>query len=425
MARPTLSPCATDRFAALAQHLRAVDAVADIQARRSASYAMRGKWLRLLVLAIAMALFPVSLASAEPFETKASEALMVDAETGTILFAKEPDKKIAPAALAKLMTMEVVFHAIREGRFTLDDTFTVSENAWRTGGAPSGGSTMFAALKSTIRLGDLIQGVIVQSANDGAIIIAEGIAGSEEKFAEQMNARAREIGLKASLFKNASGLPAEGQVVTVRELVQLAMHLWRDYPDFYKYYAQPEFTWNKIRQRNRNPLLAMNVGADGMATGYTEESGFAIVGSVSRNGRRVFAAMSGMTSERERSEEARKLLDWGVDGLRKTDIFAANDIVGEAEVYGGAKSSVALTAKAPVAVFVPADDTGLVSARIVYDGPVVAPVGQGAQIGQLKIWVGETLSQDIPLYAAEEVGAGTFPRRAADAVTELLTGWIR
>ncbi|MFI0849524.1 D-alanyl-D-alanine carboxypeptidase family protein [Mesorhizobium sp. IMUNJ 23232] len=381
--------------------------------------------LKSIALAVAFAWLPPGGATAAPFETKASEALMVDAETGTILFAKEPDKQIAPAALAKLMTMEVVFHAIGERRSTLDDTFTVSENAWRTGGAPSGGSTMFAALKSTIRLGDLIQGVIVQSANDGAIIIAEGMAGSEEKFAERMNARAREIGLKTSVFKNASGLPADGQVVTVRELVQLAMHIWRGYPDFYKYYAQPEFTWNKIRQRNRNPLLAMNIGADGLATGYTEESGFAVVGSVNRNGRRVFVAMSGMTSERERSEEARKLLDWGMDGLRKTGLFAAGDVVGQAVVYGGAKSTVALTAKAPVAIFVPADDTGQVSARIVYDGPVVAPVEQGALIGQLNIWVGETLSQEIPLYAAEPVGKGALHSRAADAVTELLTGWIR
>ena len=381
--------------------------------------------LRSIALAATFAWLSLCNAQAAPFETKASEALMVDAETGTILFAKEPDKQIAPAALAKLMTMEVVFHAIRQGRNTLDDTFEVSENAWRTGGAPSGGSTMFAALKSKIRLGDLIQGIIVQSANDGAIIIAEGMAGSEEQFADLMNARAREIGLKASTFRNSSGLPAEGQVVTVRELVKLAMHIWRDYPEFYKYYAQPEFTWNRIRQRNRNPLLAMNIGADGLATGYTEESGFAIVGSVSRNGRRVFVAMSGMKSEVERATEARKLLDWGMDGLRKTNLFAVDEIVGEAVVYGGAKSNVALTAKAPVAIFVPAADSNHVSARIVYDGPVVAPVEQGAPIGQLKIWVGDTLSQEIPLYAAEAVGKGALYRRAADAVTELLTGWIR
>jgi D-alanyl-D-alanine carboxypeptidase (penicillin-binding protein 5/6) len=396
--------------------------------RRLAAGALRGITavavsLRSVALAAACLCLSSAVGLAAPFETKASEALMIDAETGTILFAKEPDKQVAPAALAKLMTMEVVLHAIGEGRLTLDDTFAVSENAWRTGGAPSGGSTMFAALKSKIRLGDLIQGAIVQSANDGAIVIAEGMAGSEEKFAERMNSRAKEIGLTTSVFKNASGLPAEGQVVTMRDLVKLASHIWRDYPEFYKYYAQPEFTWNKIRQRNR--LLAMNIGADGMATGYTEGSGYAIVASASRNGRRVFAAMSGMTSDAERAAEARRLLDWGIDGLEKTDLFAADDIVGEAVVYGGTKPSVALTARAQIAIFVPSGDGGHVSARIVYDGPVVAPVEQGAPVGRLKIWVDDTLSQEIPLYAAETVGRGALHKRAADAVAELLTGWIR
>ncbi|HEU4987232.1 MAG TPA: D-alanyl-D-alanine carboxypeptidase family protein, partial [Rhizobiaceae bacterium] len=244
-------------------------------------------------------------AQAQLFETKAKQAFMIDAQTGTILFSKDPDTPFPPASLAKLMTMELVFHAIKSGRLSLDDTFQVSENAWRTGGAPSGGSTMFAALGSTIRLEDLIQGVIVQSANDGCIIIAEGMAGSEENFAQLMTERARALGMTQSVFKNSTGLPAEGQVVTARELVMLAQHIWREYPEFYKYYSQSEFTWNKILQRNRNPLLRMDIGADGMKTGYTEESGYAIVGSVNRNGRRLFAAMSGMESAEERAEEAR------------------------------------------------------------------------------------------------------------------------
>lgn len=177
----------------------------------------------------------ITSAQAQLFETKAKQAFMIDADTGTILFSKNPDTPIPPASLAKLMTMETVFHAIKAGRMTLEDTFQVSENAWRTGGAASGGSTMFAALKSTVRLSDLIQGVVVQSANDGCIIIAEGMAGSEENFAQLMTERAREIGLTQSVFKNSTGLPAEGQVVTVRELVKLGVHIWREYPEFYKY----------------------------------------------------------------------------------------------------------------------------------------------------------------------------------------------
>ncbi|WP_189526591.1 D-alanyl-D-alanine carboxypeptidase family protein, partial [Mesorhizobium sp. M7A.F.Ca.ET.027.03.2.1] len=212
------------------------------------------------LLVFGLLLFFQAPAGAQLFETKAAQAFMIDAETGTVLFSKDADKSIPPASMAKLMTMEVVFNAIKSGRLKLDDTFVVSENAWRKGGAPSGTSTMFAKLKSSIRLEDLIQGVTVQAANDGCIIIAEGMSGSEDNFAAQMTERARQIGLKTSTFVNSTGLPADGQQTTVRELAQLALHLWRDYPDFYRYYGQKDFTWNKISQRNRNPLLAMDIG---------------------------------------------------------------------------------------------------------------------------------------------------------------------
>ncbi len=323
------------------------------------------------------------------------------------------------------MTMEVVFHALKEGRLTLDDTFQVSENAWRTGGAASGGSTMFAALKSTIRLEDLIKGVVVQSANDGCIIIAEGMAGSEENFATLMTERAREIGLTKSVFKNSTGLPAEGQVVTTRELVQLAIHIWREYPEFYKFYSLPDFTWNKITQRNRNPLLAMDIGADGMKTGFTEESGYAIVGSVSRGGKRLFAAMSGMTSERERAEESRKLLEWGIRAFQKSELFADNEVVGEAQVFGGERSGVPLKAKGPIAIFVPITNKDRLIARIVYEGPLSAPVEEGTQVATLRVWIGDTLSQETPLYTAENVEVGSLHQRAWDAVQELMIGWLR
>lgn len=350
---------------------------------------------------------------------------MIDAETGSILFSKDPDKRIPPASLAKLMTMEVVFHAIKSGRLSLEDEFQVSENAWRTGGATSGGSTMFAALGSMIRLEDLIKGVIVQSANDGCIIIAEGMAGSEENFAVLMTERARAIGLPLSVFKNSTGLPAGGQVVTVRELTRLAHHIWREYPEFYAYYSLPEFAWNKITQRNRNPLLRMDIGADGMKTGFTEESGYAIVGSVERDDKRLFVALSGMTSEAERAEEARKILDWGMRAFDKTDIFAEGESVGEAKVFGGAKSNVSLKAKGPVSIFVPITNRERLIARIVYQGPLEAPVEEGAEIGTLRVWIGDTLSQETPLYAVETVARGPLHKRALDSVEELLIGWMR
>jgi len=223
-------------------------------------------------LGLALLLLCLVPAQAQLFETKATQAFMIDADTGTVLFSKDADKPIPPASMAKLMTMEVVFNAIKSGRLKLDDTFVVSENAWRKGGAPSGTSTMFAKLKSAIRLEDLIQGVTVQAANDGCIVIAEGMAGSEDSFAAQMTERARQIGLKTSTFVNSTGLPADGQQTTVRELALLALHLWRDYPDFYRYYGLKDFTWNKISQRNRNPLLAMDIGADGLAVGASAGS---------------------------------------------------------------------------------------------------------------------------------------------------------
>ena len=373
----------------------------------------------------ALALLMPRQASAQIFETKAQQAFMVDAETGTVLFAKDADKLVPPASLAKLMTMELVFHNLKSGQNSLDDMFRVSEYAWRVGGASSGGSTMFAKLNSDIRLEDLIQGVVIQSANDGCIVIAEGMAGSEDNFAVMMTERARAIGLTQSTFRNSTGLPAEGQVVTMRELAKLGMHVWREYPEYYQYYSRPSFTWNKITQRNRNPLLAMDIGADGMKTGYTEESGYAIVGSVKQGDKRVFAAMSGMESDKERAAEARKLMEWGMRAFQRVTIFERDEVVGEAALYGGAKGSVALRADGPVAILLPVANKDKLSARIEYEGPIQAPVEEGTPIGSLRVRIGDTLTQDTQLFAAESVGAGALHQRAMDAAGEALVGWLR
>ena len=370
------------------------------------------------------ALAPAAVAQAL-FETKAGQAYMIEAETGSILFAKDADTPVPPASLAKLMTMEVVFNAIKAGRLKIDDGFYISENAWKKGGSSSGGSTMFAELKSTVPLEALVQGTIVQSANDACIAIAEGMAGTEENFATLMTERAREIGLTRSEFRNATGLPADGQQVTMRELVMLAQHIWRNYPEFYRFYSQPDFTWNKITQKNRNPLLRMDIGADGLKTGFTEASGYAIVGSVNRNGRRLFLAMSGLASEAQRAEEARKMLDWGIRAFEKRELFGAETVVGEAALYGGAKAGVALVARTPIAVLIPITNRDRLKARIVYTGPVLAPVTKGQPVGSLKVWIGDTLSGETRLYAAEDVPVGPIHRRALDAMQELLVGWMR
>ena len=377
------------------------------------------------LLGLALLALSTLQAAAQLFETKAATAFMIDAETGTVLFAKQADKPIQPASLAKLMTLEMAFSAVKSGRMTLDDTFVVSENAWRKGGAPSGTSTMFAALKSSIRLEDLMKGIAVQAANDGCIIIAEGFSGSEANFAQQMNERARQIGMPISTFVNATGLPAEGQKTTVREMTQLASRLAREYPQFYPYLALKDFTWNKITQRNRNPLLAMDIGADGFAVGASEQDGFAIVGTLNQGGKRVIAAMSGLANDRERSEEARKLLEWGLRSFEKTEIFAKEEVIGEASVFGGAKSSVQLTAKGAVDLLLPIANRDKVTARIIYNGPLPAPVEAGQPVGTLRVWIGDTMSRETPVFAAETVEVGSLPRRAADAVKELAVGWLR
>lgn len=282
-----------------------------------------------LLSAAAMA-FLVGTAAAKAqasLVTKAPQALLIDDRSGTVLLSKSASDPIQPASLAKLMTAEVVFEALGKGRTTLETAYPVSEYAWRTGGAPSGTSTMFARIKSTPTVADLLQGMIVQSANDGAIILAEGLAGSEQAFAQEMNQRAKELGLEGSHFVNSTGLPAEGQRVTLQDLIRLARHIHGAHPEFYKYYAQPAFTWNNITQRNRNPLLRLDVGADGMGTGYTEASGFALVGSAEQNGRRLFLALSGLASVKDREEEAKKLIQWGMSAFDTVHLYAANETV--------------------------------------------------------------------------------------------------
>lgn len=376
-----------------------------------------------MLLLLALAAMP-TMAMAQLFQTKAKQAFLIEAETGTVLFAKNEDDLIPPASLAKLMTMELVFEALQSGRLQPDDEFQVSENAWRTGGAVSGTSTMFAEINSSIPLSDLMQGVIVQSGNDACIIIAEGMAGSEETFSQMMTERARELGLEKSVFANSTGLPHPDAGVTMRELAFLARHIQQSYPEYYKLYSQPDFTWNRINQRNRNPLLRLDIGVDGLKTGFTEESGYAIVSSIERKGRRLFLAMSGMTSLRERAEEARKMLEWGLRSFERRPLFAKGEIVGEASVYGGQQSRVPVTAKDAVDIFVPITNADRLKARIVIDWPLNAPVEEGDQVATLRVWVGDTLSQETPLYAAESVDTGPLHSRALDALQELMLFWL-
>jgi D-alanyl-D-alanine carboxypeptidase (penicillin-binding protein 5/6) len=359
------------------------------------------------------------------FQTSAPTAILIEAQSGTVLYEKNVDDLAAPASLAKLMTAEVVFNEIKEGNLRLDEQFIVSENAWRKGGAPSGGSAMFAEIHSRVKVSDLIQGVIIQSGNDACIALAEGIAGNEASFARLMTGRAHEIGLTNSTFTNSTGLPDSAMRVTARDLGKLARHIIDTYPEFYKIYGEREFTWNKIRQQNRNPLLAMGIGADGMKTGFTNEAGYGLVGSAVQNGLRLIVVVNGLKSAKDRADEGRKLLEWGFHGFESRLLFAEGTTVGEAKLFGGAKGSVPLVGAKAIRLMVPRNSNDRIIARVVYTGPVRAPVRQGQQIAKLKIWRGENVALEVPLQAAEDIGTGTMPQRAVDAAAELVVNLFR
>jgi len=362
-------------------------------------------------------------ASAQRFETSAGQAILMDAETGTVLFQHEADAPVPPASMAKLMTVAVIFKALKEGRLSLDDEFIVSEDAWRRGGAMARGSTMFAELGSTIKLSDLLRGMIVQSGNDACIIVAEGMAGSETSFADMMNAEARRLGLDNSFFANATGLSDPKQVMSVRDLAKLTNYLIHTYPEYYAIYSEESFTWNKILQRNRNPLLAMNIGADGLTTGSTEESGYGLVGSAVQDGQRLIVVVNGTSSDRARATEARKLLDWGFRAFERTVIFDENEIVADAKVFGGTQRSVGLVGDGPIELLLPRGSRDLIRGRVVYEAPVSAPIAAGQEIGVLQLTIGDDLSKETRLFAANNVGIGTISQRALDGLEELLIGW--
>lgn len=359
------------------------------------------------------------------FQTGAPYAILIDAETGSVLFEKSADEPTPPSSLAKLMTAEIIFNEIAQGRLTRDTEMIVSEDAWRRGGAPSHTSSMFAPIHSRVRVEDLLRGLIIQSANDAAITLAEGVSGNERAFAVLMNKRARELGLANANFATATGLPEPSQKVAVRDLGKLARHIIRTYPDFYPIYGEREFTWNKIRQQNRNPLLPLTIGADGMKTGYTRDGGFGLVGSAVQNGLRLIVVVNGLKTAKDRADEAKKLLDWGFSGFERRPLFVAGEVLGDARVFGGTQTSVNLVAPNAVSMLIPRNSRDRISAKIVYTGPVPAPIQQGQTVGTLRVFRGTNVALELPLQAAESVDRGSLPRRAFDAASELVIGFIR
>ncbi len=383
-------------------------------------------WLRCWsssILAIALAV-PVA-GRAEPLQTTVPHAILIDAATRTVLLERGADDPVTPASTAKIMTAELVFERLKAGTLKPDQLFTVSETAWRQGGALSRGSTMFAKLHSQISVDDLLHGLLIDSANDAAIVLAEGVAGSQGAFATLMTKRARELGFPHLSFSNAWGDANADEKVTAREMALLAAYVIETFPEYYKIFGQREFLWNKIKQPNRNPLLSMDIGADGLKTGNIDASGFAIVGSAVQNGERRIVALYGARSASERAEEARKILQWGFRAFDTRKIFAAGSTVGYADVYGGTARSVPVVTDKDIAILVPHDTSEKLSAKLVYAGPLMAPVEARQGAVDLKIYRGTTEVLSVPLQTGGAVPVGTLSTRALDAGLNYFGGLFR
>lgn len=358
-------------------------------------------------------------------DTDAPTAILIEAKSGSVLFEKNADELRAPSSMMKLMTAEVIFHALVKDEVKLTDEYRISENAWRKGGAPSGGSTMFAAIHSQVSIDDLLHGLAIQSGNDSCIALAEGYAGSEDAFITRMRARAKELGLTRATFGNTNGLPNPDNKMSVRELGNLARHIILTYPDFYKLFGEREFTWNKIRQQNRNPLLNSLDGADGLKTGYTKEGGYGMVGSAVQNGTRLVVVVNGLEDADDRAAAAKRLLEWGFKNFESRTLFEAGQPIAYGKVFGGNAGSVELRASEPVSVMVQKNGADKLVARIVYSGPIRAPVQSGQRVGALRLWRNGNLALEVPVHAAQSIGIGSLTSRALDGAGELVIGMFR
>jgi len=334
------------------------------------------------------------------FETAAKQALIVDQQTGSVLLEKDADVPIHPASMTKLMTLYILFDQLKQKKLTLDDTFRVSENAWARGQSVE--SNMFVALDSSVRIEDLIRGIAIQSGNDACKVIAEGIAGSEEAFAKLMNKKADELGLTNSHFVNSDGVEDPNHLMTARDIVKLSQHIWADFPDYYHYFAEKEFTYNNIVQHNRNLLLNKDLGVDGLKTGHLSVSGFGVAISAEQNGRRIFMVVHGLDSMKQRAEEATRLVEWAFQSFRNVKLASQGATLEEAPVWYGASSTVPLTVANDLLATLPKGSEEEIQAKAVFKGPVQAPVAAGQELGTLII-TSTSGTTEVPLVAGAAV----------------------
>jgi len=379
-----------------------------------------------------LCLWPVWLAGAAcaqqsgAFTTKAPNALLMDYDSGSIIYQKAADDLVPPASMSKLMTLAVLFKALKEGKYKLEDEFQTSENAWRTGGAPSGTSAMFIPIHNKTPIGELIQGIIVQSGNDACITVAEGMAGSVEAFTKLMEEEGHRIGMPKSTFRNATGLHDPEHLMTARELATLARYLIKTYPEYYKVFSQREFAYRKHKFYNRNPLLSADLGVDGMKTGHTSQAGYGMVVSSVAEGRRLIGVIMGLSDEKERREETRRMLEWGAKSVSRATLFEAGEQIGYARVWGGDDFYVPLTGEGPLQVILPKFPVNQrIRGEIVYQGPLKPPVRKGDQVAMFRVTStvpgsAEPIAvSETPLYAEADVESASFYWRGIDSLLHL------
>jgi D-alanyl-D-alanine carboxypeptidase (penicillin-binding protein 5/6) len=374
-----------------------------------------------LTAAVAAALLVVPAgAAAPPFQTAAPIAYMVDLSSGAVLFAKDADKRMPPASMAKMMTTYLAFKLVSEGKFKLTDSFTVRPETWTKWHGPAAGSTMFLSPNEKVKIDDLLHGIVTLSGNDACVVLAEGMLGSEEAFVARMNEEAKRLGLSNSHFGTANGWPDEGRTyVTAKDLAALGMATLRDYPELYKdFYGKTDFTWGKsmggaaITQPNRNPLLGKVAGADGIKTGHTDEAGYGFTGSAEQNGRRIVMVVAGIDSFNGRIQESVKFMEWGFKAWEAKPLAPAGKLVGEARVQMGSSADVGLVTQNAVAYSVPTGQSGTPKVSIVYQGPIKAPIAKGQHVADLVVKIDGLPDQVTPLLAEDEVSEAGFFGRA-------------
>lgn len=387
---------------------------------------MRRFRLIMIVFMAVSALVAVTPASAR-IDTKAEHGILIDAKTGQVLWAKDAFKPMPPASMSKLMTLDILFQRLADGRVKLTDKFPVSERAWRTGG-----SKMFVMVGNSIPVEDLIRGIIIQSGNDACVVVAEALGGTMEGFVEMMNARAKELDLKNSHFVNPDGLPEPpGQAMSARDLALLARNIISVFPQYYHYFSEKDFTWNKIHQPNRNLVLMKFPGADGLKTGHTDAAGYGVVASAKRDGQRYILVLNGLRygpdvnswrAEQLRGDEAARVLGVAFREFKSYTLFKPDAVVGQAKVWQGDRDTVPLITASPLHVTMQVDSHAKMQVKFSYGGPVAAPVSKGQKIGTLSITAPDFPGMEVPLYAAEDVGKAGFFARIFLGLRSLVTG---